>query len=97
MCYYWRLATGNLYRTISKISGDGKATAVSISKEFNIEIVHLAPQFIQFPKNGRETNVAIQKFHAYTNCAIPNVSFVETFSFPSLSLPLSLFSFKKLT
>ena len=69
----WRLATGNSYRTISKVFGVGKSTIILIIREFNEEMVRLALNFIRFPRNGRETTIAIEKFHAYTGCVIPNV------------------------
>ena len=36
-------------------------------------MVRLALNFIWFPRNGRETTIAIEKCHAYTGCVIPNV------------------------
>ena len=41
--------------------------------EFCTAVCHLAPQFISFPKNGRETAWEIQKFRVFTKCLIPQV------------------------
>ena len=69
----WRLSTGNLYRATSKVFGIGLSTACKLLDEFYSAVFHLAPQFISFPKNGRETAREIQKFRVFTECLIPQV------------------------
>ena len=67
----WRLATGNAFRTISKTFAVGKSTAVQIHREFCRELNRLAPTFIKFPRNGRETSSEIEKVKADFKCKIP--------------------------
>ena len=38
----WRLATGNSYRTVSKVFGIGKSTGIRIAADFVKELVRLA-------------------------------------------------------
>ena len=66
----WRLPTGNLYKAISKVFGIGLSTACKLLAEFCTAVCHLAPQFISFPRNGRETvteNTKILGFHRMFN------------------------------
>ena len=69
----WRRSTGNSCRATSKVFGIGLSTACKSLAEFCTAVCHLAPQFISFPKNGRETPRKIQKFRVFTECLIPQV------------------------
>lgn len=66
----WRLATGNSFRTVSKTFAVGKSTAVSITREFCREMRRLAPNFIKFPANRRDTAQAIEQFKLDYSCQI---------------------------
>ena len=69
----WSLSTGNSYRSVSNVFGVGISTACTIVNRFCTEIAALAGDFIQFPRNGRETAEEIQKFNIFTECAISQV------------------------
>ena len=69
----WHLATGNSYRTTSKVFGIGLSTVAKIMYEFCEAILEISHKFIHFPTNGRETAIAIQKFHTFTESKIPQV------------------------
>ena len=58
----WHLATGNSYRTTSKVFAIGLSTVAKIMYEFCEAILEISHEFIHFPINGRETAIAIQKF-----------------------------------
>ena len=62
----WCLATGNSYRTTSKVFGIGLSTVAKIMYEFCEAILEISHEFIHFPTNGRETAIAIQKFRTFT-------------------------------
>ena len=47
---FWRLLTGNLFRTVAKTFAVGKSTAVEITREFCSEMLRLAPRYIHFPE-----------------------------------------------
>ena len=64
----WKLATGNSYRTTSKVFGVGLSTACKLHNEFCSTLCQLAPQFIKFPTNGRETATEIEKFKIFSKC-----------------------------
>ena len=51
----WRLATGNSYRSISKVFGIGLTSVAKIVYEFCESIYEEAGQFIKFPANGHKT------------------------------------------
>ena len=57
-----RLATGNSYRSISKVFGIGLTSVAKIVYEFCESIFEEARQFIKFPTNGHETALEIKKF-----------------------------------
>ena len=61
----WHLATGNSYRTTSKVLGIGLSTVAIIMYEFCEVILEISHEFIHFPTNGCETAIAIQKFCTY--------------------------------
>ena len=61
----WRLATGNSYRTTSKVFGIGLSTVAKIMYEFCEAILEISHEFIHFSTNGCETAIAIQKFCTY--------------------------------
>ena len=69
----WRLATGNSYRTTSKVFGIGLSTVAKIMYEFCEAILEISHEFIHFLTNGRETAIAIQKFRTFTESKIPQV------------------------
>ena len=69
----WRLATGNSYRSISKVFGIGKSTTIKIFQDGVNEICALAPTFIKFPNMMLETALAIKSFVEFTDSAIPQV------------------------
>ena len=58
----WRLATGNSYRSVSKRFAVGKSTAVSITKSFCAEIIHLSKYAIKFPRTPSRTAKSIATF-----------------------------------
>ena len=72
-CAIWRLATGNSYRCISKVFGVSKSSAVNICNDSNEALSALGSRFIIFPRNKQETRLAIEGFHSFTNCLLPNV------------------------
>ena len=48
----WRLATGNAYRTDSKVSGFGNSAVIRITADFVKELVRPALRFIKFSKKN---------------------------------------------
>ena len=48
----WRLATGNSYRTVSKVFGIDKSTVIKITADFVKEVVILASRFKKFLKTN---------------------------------------------
>ena len=70
---WWRLSTGNLFRTVAKTFAAGKPTAVQITREFCSEMLRLAPRYIHFPRSRRETAEAIKQFKVFCQCRIPKV------------------------
>ena len=48
----WRLATGNVYRTDSKVSGFGNSTVIKITADFVKELVRPALRFTKFSKKN---------------------------------------------
>ena len=67
----WRLSTGNSFRSVAKTFAVGKSTAVKITREFCTEMRRLAPLFIKFQSNRRETVQAIEQFKLDYSCKIP--------------------------
>ena len=67
----WRLATGDSYRSVGKVFGVAKATAVSITHDFYEELSRIADRFIKFPVTRIETRAEILRFKAESNCKIP--------------------------
>ena len=59
----WRLATGNLYRTVGVTFGIGRCTAVNVKDKFCTALLRRANDFIKFPKTEAETRQSIQEFH----------------------------------
>ena len=70
---WWRLSTGNLFRTVAKTFAAGKPTAVQITREFCSEMLRLAPRYIHFPRSRRETAEAIEQFEVFCQCRILQV------------------------
>ena len=65
----WRLATGNSYRSISKVFGIGlRSVAKIVYEEFEE-----SGQFIKFPANAHETALEIEKFSYFTQTVLPQV------------------------
>ena len=58
----WRLATGNSYRTVSKVFGIGKSTVIKITADSVKELVRLAARFIKFPKTNYESAITVNHF-----------------------------------
>ena len=69
----WRLSTGNLYRSVSKVFGVAKSTVIKILQDGINHIVQLAPMLIKFPVTELETTLATTSFKEFTDCAIPQV------------------------
>ena len=69
----WWLATGNSYRTTSKVFGIGLSTVAKVIYEFCEAMLEISHEFINFSSNGRETAIAIQKCCAFTESKIPQV------------------------
>ena len=69
----WRLATGNSYRTISKVFGIGKSTVIKITPDFVKELVRLASWFIKLLKTNYKTASAVQLFKLFCNCSLPQL------------------------
>ena len=65
----WRLSTGNSFRSTAAVFGVGKSSAVYITKQFCNCIAKRACNFIKFPRNERETSIALEKFSEI--CRIP--------------------------
>jgi len=61
----WRLATGNSYRSISKV--------FAITLQFCAVLCIIAPQFIKFPTTEVETAMMVDLFRISTDCEIPQV------------------------
>ena len=57
----WRLSTGNSFRSVSKTFAIGKSTAVTITREFCVEMMNISSRFIKFPVSRKETSEAIEK------------------------------------
>ena len=55
----WRLSTRNSYRATSKVFRIGLSIEWKLLAEFCTAVCQLVPQFISFPKNGRETTQEI--------------------------------------
>ena len=64
----WRRATGNLFKTVSKVFGFGKSTVIKITIDFVKELLRSASRFVKFPKTNYETASAIQLFKSFCNC-----------------------------
>ena len=69
----WRLATGNSYKTVSKMFGTGKSTVIKITVVFINESVRLTLSFIKFLKINYKTASGVQLFKSYCNCSFPHV------------------------
>ena len=69
----WRRATGNSYRTVSKVFGFGKSTVIKITADFVKELVRSTSRLIKFPKANCETASAVQLFKSFCNCSLPQV------------------------
>lgn len=67
----WRLATGDTYRAIGTTFGQGKSTAIMITREFCKAISNLAGRCIKFPSQRGEVERAIREFADLEFCAIP--------------------------
>ena len=51
---FWCLATGNSFRSATKMFAIGKSTAVKITHTFCNEIVRISSNFIKFPQSQIE-------------------------------------------
>ena len=69
----WRLLTGNLFRTVSKVFGIGKSIVIKLVNELISELVRMSPEFIKFPKTTLETGAKIRSFCNITGCKISQV------------------------
>lgn len=69
----YRLATGNAYRTISKIFGVSLASVNDIILQFCTILNMISAEFINFPRTVDETQDKIDKFHVMFDCQIPQV------------------------
>ena len=69
----WRVATGNSYRTISRVFGVSRSSISNILIECCTALCIIAPQFIKFPSNEIETATMIDLFRLTTNGVIPQV------------------------
>ena len=71
----WRLATatGNSYRSISKVFGIGLTSVAKIVYEFCESIFEEVGQFIKFPANGHKTALEMEKFSYFTQTVLPQV------------------------
>ena len=58
----WRLATGNSYRTVSKVFGIGKSTVIKITADSVKDLARLAARFIKFPKTNYGSASAVNHF-----------------------------------
>ena len=67
----WRLSTGNSFRSTAAVFGVGKSSAVHLTKQFCKCVARRAGNFIKFPKNERETTIALEIFSEI--CKIPQV------------------------
>ena len=63
-----RRATGNSFKTVSKVFGFGKSTVIKITADFVKELLGSASRFVKFPKTNYETASAIQLFKSFCNC-----------------------------
>ena len=61
----WRLWTGNSYRSTAAVFDVGKSSAVGITHQFCKFIGRRASNFIKFPRNERETYIALENFQRY--------------------------------
>lgn len=68
-----RLSNGNSYRSVSKVFGIRKSTAVLLNQEFVSALLQHIQDFIRFPETEPETAIAIAKFHDSSGCELPQV------------------------
>ena len=67
------MATGNSYKSVSKVFGIGKSTVIKITVDFVKKVVRLALRFIKFWKTNYETASTVQLFRSFCNCSLPQV------------------------
>ena len=65
--------TGNSYRSIGKLFGVVKSTAIKIFKQRITSIIPLANNSIMFSKTTFETADAMKRFQEFTDCKIPKI------------------------
>ena len=65
------MSTGNSFCTVSKTFAVRKSTAVTITREFFMEIFRLSPRFVKFLISQLETAKAMEDFKQDCNCKIP--------------------------
>ena len=71
---FWRLATGNSYRSISKVFGIGLTSVTKIVYEFCESIFEEYGQFTKFTANGHETALEIEKISYFSQTVLPQVA-----------------------
>ena len=69
----WRLATGDTYRSISKVFVIGLTSVAKIVYEFCESIFEESGQFIKFRANDPETALEIEKFSYFTQTVLSQV------------------------
>ena len=70
----WRLATGNSYRSMSKVFGIGLTSVAKTVYEFFKFIFEEAGQFTKFPANVHEIALETGKFSYFTQTVLPQVA-----------------------
>ena len=67
----WRYGCGNSYRTTGITFGIGKSTVIKICDEFTRALIQKKDDFIKFPSDEEELNLAIRKMKSIAG--LPNV------------------------